>query len=90
MQNIILLNTEKLVRGGFQHGWPFPPPHWRNTGGWAAPVPTPMNFTKYLTDSLGVDQYRGIVWVKEEGSWRDLEMCVSPKGGQKPPSIPPP
>ena len=27
-------------------------------------------------------QYRGTVWAKEEGSWRDLEICVSPKVGE--------
>ena len=38
-------------------------------------------------------QYRGIVWVKEEGPLRDLEICVRPKvggGGRGQPLSPPP
>ena len=56
MQNIILLDTEKLAQMGFQHGGGLIPPlplekHW---GMGLALVPTPMNFSKHLTDWLGV------------------------------------
>ena len=97
MQNIISLDTEKLARRGFQHEGP-PHTHTGETRGELGPlppppprVPTPMNFSKHLTDCMVRSQYCGFVWVKEEGSWRDLEICASPKvgGGRKPPSAPP-
>ena len=55
MQNIILLDIEKLARRGFQHGGGHPPsPLEKHWGMGLAPVPTPMNFSKHLTDWLGV------------------------------------
>ena len=90
-QNIISLDTEKLARRSFQHGGPGPPTG--KTG--ESPGPSPCSdvyeFLK-TPHRLVRGQYRGIVWVKEEGSWRNLEICMSPKvgGGQRPPSAPPP
>ena len=86
MQNIISLDTEKLARRGFQHEGPPPPPpphtlkkHW---GGW---VPRPSGHDAYerlkTPHRLVRSQYCGIVWVKEEESWRDLEICATPKVG---------
>ena len=58
MQNIISLDTEKLARRGFQHDGPGPPPTLEKHGAGLSPlpppVPTPMNFSKHLTDWLGV------------------------------------
>ena len=88
MQNIISLDIKKLARRGFQHGEP-PPPH---TG---EMDPAPPRFRrlwilKTPSHRLIRSQYRGIVWAKEEGSWRDLEIYVSPKvEGWRPPSSAP-
>ena len=95
MQNIISLDTEKLARRGFQHEGPPPPPtHTGETRDRRVPhlSPGPDAYELLKTPNRLVrSQYCGIVWVKEEGSWRDLEICVSPKvGGRRPPSAPPP
>ena len=97
MQNIISLDTEKLARRGFQHEGPPPPPphthtlkkHW---GGWVPRPSGPDAYERLKTPHRLVrSQYCGIVWVKEEESWRDLEICATPKvGGRRPPSAPPP
>ena len=81
MQNIILLDTEKLAQRSFQHGDPPTPPHWRNTEGAGSPPPLPMNFSKHLTDWLGVSTVELCGRKK-----RDLQICVSPKvgGGSRP------
>ena len=60
------------------------PTHWRNIGGRGGWVPRALGpdayeFLKTPSHRLGRSQYCGIVWVKEEGSWRDLEICASPK-----------
>ena len=85
MQNIISLDTEKLARRGFQHeGHPPPHTHTGETlGGWVPRPPGPDAYELLKTPShrLVRSQYCGIVWVKEEGSWRDLEICASPKVG---------
>ena len=81
MQNIILLDTEKL--GLPAGGATLPPPphtHWRNTGALGPPGPNAYELFK-TPHRLVRSQYCGIVWVKEEGSWRDLEICVSPRVG---------
>ena len=68
MQSIISLDTEKLARRGFQHEAPPTHTHWRNTGGPPPPprVPTPMNFSKYLTDWLGVSTVELCGWKKRD------------------------
>ena len=86
MQNIISLDTEKVARGGFQHAWGgFSPPLEKQgrTGSPRSPLPDSdaYEFLKTPSHRLVRGQYRGIVWAKEEGSWRDLETCVSPKVG---------
>ena len=100
MENIISLPTERLARRGFQHDGPapLPPPHthWRNTGAGAgspaSPGPDAYELIK-TPHRLVRSQYCGIVWVKEEGPWRDLEICASPKvwggGGYLLPAPPP-
>ena len=96
MQNIISLDTEKLARRDFQHDGPSPPhTHTGETlgGGWVPRAPGPDTYEIIKTPShrLVRSQYCGTVWVKEEGSWWDLEICASPKvGGWRPPSTPPP
>ena len=58
-------------------------------GGWVPP-PGPDAYELLKTPHRLVrSQYCGIVWVKEEGPWRDLEICASPTvGGGRPPSAP--
>ena len=65
MQNIILLDTEKLTRRSVQHERPSTSTG-KTGGSWVPSVPTHMNFLEHLTDWLSV--YRGIVWAKEEES----------------------
>ena len=89
-QNIISLDTEKLARRSFQHGGPGPPTGKTGESPGSSPGSDVYEFLK-TPHRLVRGQYRGIVWVKEEGSWRNLEICMSPKvGGQRPPSAPPP
>ena len=60
-------------------GGPGPPAHWKNRGE-PGFLPPGSDTYEFLTPhQLVRSQYRGIVWAKEEGSWRDLEICVSPK-----------
>ena len=78
MQNIILLDTEKLGQRGFQHDGPAPTTHththWRNTGGRAGSlmphpprVPMPMNLSKHLfTYWLGVSTVELCGWKKRD------------------------
>ena len=47
----------------------------------APPGPNAYELLKTPSHRLIRSQYCGIVWVKEEGSWRDLEICASPKVG---------
>ena len=100
MQNIISLDTEELARRGFQHEGPPPTHTLEKHGGAGSPAPWgpgplppwgPDTYELLKTPHRLVrSQYCGIVWVKEEGSWRDLEICASPKvEGRKPPSAPP-
>ena len=63
-----------------------PPPLEKHWGGGLSPPPPPTppgfdayEFLKTPSHRLVRSQYCGIVWAKEEGSWRDLEICVSPK-----------
>ena len=68
--------------------------HCRNTGGVWVPCPRPgpdaYELLKTPYHRLVRSPYCGIVLVKEEGSWRDLEICASPKvEGRRPPSAPP-
>ena len=62
-------------------------------GGWVPP-PGPDAYVYELLKTpshrLVRSQYCGIVWVKEEGSWRDLEICASPKVGKGGDLLPPP
>ena len=89
MQNIISLDTEKLARRGFQHEGPPPPPAHTHTeetlgggGGWVPRPSGPDAYERLKTPHRLVrSQYCGIVWVKEEESWRDLEICATPKVG---------
>ena len=83
MQNVISLDTEKLARRGFQHEGPPLPTRWRNTGGGLGSPPSPNAYELFKTPShiLVRSQYCGIVWMKEERCWRELEMCASPKVG---------
>ena len=86
MQNIISLDTEKLARRGFQHEGPPSPPHTHTAETWGRWVPRlppgPDAYELFKTPHRLVrSKYCGIVWVKEEGSWRDLEICVSPRVG---------
>ena len=93
----ISLDTEKLSRSSFQHGGAGSPPLEKQGRACPLPraVPMPMNFLKHLIDMLGVSAGRGIVWAKEEGSWRDLEIICEPKsvcvwgGGVDTPFCPP-
>ena len=91
MQTIISLDTEKLARRGFQHDGPAPPPTGEALGGGLSD-PDAYELIKTPSHRLVRSQYCGIVWVKEKGSWRDLEICASPKvcggGGRRPPSAP--
>ena len=62
----------------------------KHCGGWAgSPGPDAYELLKTPSHRLVRSQYCGIVWVKEEVSWRDLEICASPKPGGRPPSAPP-
>ena len=94
MQNIISLDTEELARRGFQHEGP-PPPHTHTgeTRGGLGPL-SPRGPDAYellkTPHRLVRSQYCGIVCVKEEGSWRDLEICASPKVGGAETSFHPP
>ena len=95
MQSIISLDTEKLARRGFQHDGPPPPPHHTHTGETRGGAGFPPGSDGYELSKtphrLVRSQYCGIVWVQEEGSWRHLEICASPKvGGRRPPSAAPP
>ena len=98
MQNIISLDTEKLARRGFQHEGPLPPythtPEKHLGEGAGSPGPDAYELLKAPSHRLVRSQYCGIVWVKEEGSWRDLEICASPKvcvcGGGGRDLLPPP
>ena len=88
MQKVISLDTEKLARRGFQHEGLSPPTHTHALkkhwgGGWVPRLPGPDAYELLKTPShrLVRSQYCGIVSVKEEGPWRDLEICVSPKVG---------
>ena len=78
-----------------------PPPQHTHTGetlgggGAGSPAhsgPDAYELLKTPSHRLVRSQYCGIVWVKEEGSWRDFEICARPKvgGGRIPPSAPPP
>ena len=83
MPSVISLDTEKMARRGFQHGRPGSSPLEKQGGGWVPPDFLPgsnaYEFLKTPSHRLVRSQYRGIVWAKEEGSWRDLDICVSPK-----------
>ena len=95
MQNIISLDTEKLA-------WPKgassvrPPTHTlvkhggEGAGSPAPPGPDAYELLKTPSHRLVRSQYCGIVWVKEEGSWWDLEICASPKAGGEETSFRPP
>ena len=75
-------------------GHPLPPhTHWINTGGggWVPRPSGPDAYERLKTPHRLVrSQYCGIVWVKEEESWRDLEICVTPKVGGAETSFRPP
>ena len=67
------------------------PPHTLEKHGGGAGSPGPDAYELLKTPHRLVrSQYCGIVWVKEEGSWRDLEICVSPKVGGGGDLLPPP
>ena len=51
-------------------GWV--PPHWENRG-------EPGSPPRFRRTDWFRSQYRAIVWAKEEGSWRDLDIYVSSK-----------
>ena len=63
-------------------------------GGGLSPPPLPPGPDAYellkTPHRLVRSQSCGIVWVKEEGSWRELEMCASPKVGGGGNLLPPP
>ena len=91
----ISLDTEKPARRGFQHERPPSPPHTGETLGGGLgprpPGPDAYELLKAPSHRLVRSQYCGIVWVKEEGSWRDLEICAKPKvGGGRRDLLPPP
>ena len=94
MQNVVSLDTENLARRDFQHEGPLPP-HTHTLekhggGGWGPRGPDAYELLKTPSYRLVRSQYCGIVWVKEEGSWRDLEICASPKVGGGRRRLPPP
>ena len=66
--------------------------HWGGLGPRPPPPtgPDAYELLKTPCHRLVWGQNCGIVWVKEEGSWRDLEICASPKVGGAETSLPPP
>ena len=95
MQKIISLDTENWPKGASSMRG-HPPTHTQTGetlgGGWVPRPPGPDAYELLKTPShrLVRSQYCDIVWVKEEGSWRDLEICASPKVGGAETSFHPP
>ena len=65
--------------------------HWGGAGFPVPPGSDAYELLKTPSHRLVRSQYCEIVWVKKEGSWRDLEICASPKvGGGSGDLLPPP
>ena len=89
--------TGPIEGASSMRGHPLPSPHTHTEelehwGGWVPRPSGPDAYERLKTPHRLVrSQYCGIVWVKEEESWRDLEICATPKvgGGRRLPSAPP-
>ena len=72
-------------------GGAWSPPLEKQGGVWVPPPGSDVYEFLKTPHRLVRGQYHGIVWAKDEESWRNLEICISPKvGGRRPPSVPPP
>ena len=80
-QNIVSLDTEKLSPKELPAWGACPPPLEKQGGAWVPPPGSDVYEFLKTPHRLVRGQYRGIVWAKEEGSWRNLEICMSPKVG---------
>ena len=69
-----------------------PPPLEKQGEAWVPPPGSDVYECLKTPHRLVRGQYRGSMWAKEEGSWWNLEICMSPKvgGGSRDPLLVPP